>query len=162
MNYYGEEYPTTSWKQKVVANIEDRQLLTSSCCFDAPDDETQVLTDAPDLLTAIKEVLRLAWEFDSVLCSDPEYIDTPSRKKRSVLDMWRLLSTYRPGVTLWDIMECLDSNKTAVSSWYCPTVHKRVFQLPENFKETRTPGWVSMERCDELGLFGEDWRKINE
>lgn len=116
-----------------------------------------------ELLQKILQTLEFSMKYPTIVVGT-DRTDTDAPRKRSVLDMWRLIVPIKPEVTLWEIMSTLISNKTLFSVWYCSTVHKKVFQTPENFKRWTSymcpSNWYHADMRDEFGLSYAEWEEM--
>jgi len=128
------------------------------------EEEIQILSTSDDLTLKIILALELAMVCASV--TPDGKVETSEGRKRSALDLARLLRHYDGKTTLWEVMDCLHKNIGNIYSMFCFGIYKRVFQTLENAKH----GWYSYdsietlkqprspERVDELGLTFEEWR----
>ena len=86
-------------------------------------------------------------------------IETIPKKWRSVLDIWRHVRYFKPGVSIFETMEVLFRNKDLILQRVCPTINRRAFTLAKNHKGY----WYMGDRDrDEFDLTFELWENINQ
>jgi hypothetical protein len=127
--------------------------------FQDSDTEPNQVDNTGDLDNLVYSIIRATRHNGSF--DEHGELDTEGNRSRSSIDIWRHVKSYRPDVTIFEVMRSMyalsySEDRPLVGHW-CSTVNRRVFRAKEDF-----PNWnlLVADQSDEYNLILDDWENI--